>query len=378
MPENKVYTAIGLMSGTSLDAVDAGLIETDGRGFVRPLGFVSLPYEEGTRAQIRACYGIKDRADPRVQKAETIVAMEHAKAVKALLQKMRRDAGSIDLIGFHGQTIYHAPKDGVTHQIGDADLLAAETGIHVVADFRSADVKAGGEGAPLAPIYHCARVRSAMIDRPVVVLNIGGVSNATWIGAGDDDVLAFDCGPGNALMDDWAQRHTGQRYDVDGALGAKGRAQDDLVNAWFEHEYFKRVPPKSMDRDQWDIAGLGELTSKLQSVSSEDGAATFLKFTAEAIVRSVEFMPEVPKHWYACGGGRHNKALMTYLGKRLSEEGFGKLHSVDDLGWDGDATEAECFAYLGVRSVLGLPISFPTTTNAPTPMTGGVLHKAKR
>lgn len=373
MAENKVYTAIGLMSGTSLDAVDAALIETDGHGFVRPLDFISIPYDEQTRAEIRACYGIKDRSDEKVKKAETIVAMEHAKAVKALLQKTGRDAASIDLIGFHGQTIYHAPRDGVTHQIGDAQFLASETGIDVVADFRSADVNAGGEGAPLAPLYHWARIHSAKQDFPVVVLNIGGVSNATWLGAGADDIMAFDCGPGNALMDDWAQRHTGQRYDEDGKLAASGSARDDFVQEWLSHEYFARPAPKSMDRDQWDIAGLGQLSSELNNISSADGAATFLKFTVEAIVKGVELMPTLPKHWYACGGGRHNKALMKALSARLNDCGYGKLHSVDDLGWNGDATEAECFAYLGVRSRLGEFISLPTTTNVPQKMTGGVL-----
>ncbi len=375
MMDKKVYTAIGLMSGTSLDAVDCALIETDGYEFVRPLDFVSLSYDEETRAQIRACYGQKSRDIPQVVETERIVALEHAKAIKALLEKAGRDADTIDLIGFHGQTIYHAPKDGITIQIGDADFLARETGIDVVADFRSADVKAGGEGAPLAPLYHRARIHSAQQEFPVVVLNIGGVSNVTWIGAKADEIMAFDCGPGNALMDDWAKRHTGQPYDKDGALAASGMAQDDLVRDWLHHDYFKKAPPKSMDRDQWDIAGLGRLSHELNSISSADGAATFLKFTVEAIVTSAAFMPETPKHWYACGGGRHNKALMRALEARLAQEGLGALHSVDMLGWDGDATEAECFAYLGVRSLLGEFISLPATTNVPQKITGGQMHK---
>ncbi len=374
MVEKTIYTTIGLMSGTSLDAVDAALIQTDGDRFVKPLDFVSIPYDPAIRAKIRACFGQKDRSAPMVREAETIVAQEHVKGVKALLEKSGLPASAIDMIGFHGQTIFHAPKDGITHQIGDADLLARETGIDVVADFRSNDVKAGGEGAPLAPIYHWARIHSDVKEFPVVVLNIGGVSNVTWIGAKDADIMAFDTGPGNALMDDWAQRHTGQPYDKDGALASRGTARDDLLEQWFAHAYFQRIPPKSMDRDQWDIAGLGKLSSELSDISAEDGAATFLKFSAEAIVRSAVFMPEAPKHWYACGGGRHNKALMTYLRARLKEEGLGELHSVDELGWDGDATEAECFAYLAVRSRLGLPISFPSTTNSQKPLTGGALH----
>ncbi len=375
MTDKKVYTAIGLMSGTSLDAVDAALIETDGYDYVRPLDFVSIPYEEAVRAEIRACYGLTNRDAPQVAAAEKIFAREHIKAVRALLQKSKREASAIDLIGFHGQTIYHAPKDGITLQIGDADMLARETGIDVVADFRSADVAAGGEGAPLAPLYHRARIHGAKQDFPVVVLNIGGVSNVTWIGARESDIMAFDCGPGNALMDDWAKRHTGQPYDKDGARAASGQARDDLVQVWLRHDYFKKAPPKSMDRDQWDIAGLGRLSHALNNIGAADGAATFLTFTTEAIVASAAFMPDKPKHWYACGGGRHNKALMDYLGARLMREGLGDLHAVDALGWDGDATEAECFAYLGVRAKLGEFISLPATTNAPRPMTGGVLFR---
>jgi anhydro-N-acetylmuramic acid kinase len=375
MAENKVYTAIGLMSGTSLDAVDAALIETDGYSYIKPLSFISLPYEESIRAEIRACYGQKDRSAPVVQAAEKIVATEHVKAVKALLDHAKITASDVDLIGFHGQTIYHAPKDGVTHQIGDASLLAQEAGIDVVADFRSNDVKLGGEGAPLAPLYHWARIHSAKQEFPVVVLNIGGVSNSTWLGANDDEIMAFDCGPGNALMDDWVQRHTGKRYDEDGRLAESGATKTELVEEWLQHDYFARPAPKSMDRDQWDIAGLGKLTHELNELSIEDGAATFLKFTVEAIVKGVEQMPSPPKHWYACGGGRHNKALMKHLAQRLSELGYGALHSVDDLGWDGDATEAECFGYLAVRSKLGLFLSLPTTTNTPAPCTGGVYYK---
>jgi anhydro-N-acetylmuramic acid kinase len=374
--DNRLYTAVGLMSGTSLDGVDAALIETDGRDIVRPLDFMTIPYTLEDRELIRPCYGIRERHSPKIAEAERLLTLRHAEAVKALLQKAGRNARDIDLIGFHGQTIFHAPKDGVTVQIGDAALLARETGIDVVADFRSADVKAGGEGAPLAPLYHAARIKSADVTLPVAILNIGGVANVTWIGPDETRIVAFDTGPGNALMDDWAKQRTGQLYDQDGKLAAAGTPRLELVRAWLEHPYFARPAPKSMDRDQWDIAGLGRLTTGLQELSTEDGAATFLRFTAEAIVRSVASMPEKPKRWYACGGGRHNKALMAYLRGRLQEEGYGELGSVDDLGWDGDATEAECFAYLGVRSVLGLPISLPGTTGVPRPMTGGVLTKA--
>lgn len=375
MEQNKIYTAIGLMSGTSLDGVDAALIETDGQGVVRPLGFVSIPYTADDRAVIRPCFGMTDRDAPQVRAAETLITMRHAEAVHQLLDRTGRSAADIDLIGFHGQTIFHAPKDRITIQIGDGALLARRTGIDVVYDFRSADVAAGGEGAPLAPLYHAARIRAAGSDFPVALLNIGGVANVTWVGAGDNDIIAFDTGTGNALMDDWAKTRTGQLFDKDGRLAAAGAPDLAIVAQWMRHEYFDRLPPKSLDRDQWDIAALGALTQEMAGVSTENGAATLLEFTVQGIVRSARFMPETPKCWYACGGGRHNKALMAALGTRLAAEKLGMLSTVEALGWDGDATEAECFAYLSVRSLRGQPISLPGTTNAPAPMTGGRLAR---
>jgi anhydro-N-acetylmuramic acid kinase len=363
MEKPKVHTVIGLMSGTSLDGVDCALLETDGADFVAPKGFLSVPYTDSERAVIRAAFGQKDRSEAVVKAAEAIVTDAHIAAVKQMGAKA-------DLIGFHGQTIYHAPKDGITIQIGDGARMANELGMDVVDDFRSNDVKQGGEGAPLAPLYHAARIKSGAVKLPAVILNIGGVANVTYIDA--ENILAFDCGPGNALMDDWVLKRTGRRYDEDGKLAAQGKPLDDCLEAWLSHPYFSRVPPKSLDRDQWDIAALGELARDMDGVSDADGAATLLSFTIETIARAVEHMPHEPKGWYACGGGRHNKALMKQLNERLG----GSVHSVDDIGWDGDATEAECFGYLAVRSLLGLPISLPTTTGVPLPVTGGTLHRA--
>ncbi len=371
MTAHKVYTAIGLMSGTSLDGVDAALIETDGQGFVKPLDFITIPYQQDVRDIIRPAYGIRDKADARLLEPVRVSTKAHIEAVKALLKKSGRTAEEIDLIGYHGQTVYHAPKNGVTVQIGDGALMAKECGIDVVDDFRSYDVSQGGEGAPLAPAYHAARVRSAGIALPIVILNIGGVANVTWIGEGENDLIAFDCGPGNALMDDWMLKRTGARYDEDGKCAGAGRVNQNLLKAWMGHDYFTRKPPKSLDRDQWDIAALGQVSKEMDAMSTEDGAATLLEFTAEGIVKSLEHMPSRPNTWYVCGGGRHNKALMARLNEKLG----GAVESVDDLGWDGDATEAECFAYLAVRSLLGLPLSFPGTTGVKKPASGGVLHK---
>lgn len=364
--QKEIYKAVGLMSGTSLDGVDAALIETDGQDYTKALAFHYIPYDEQDRAQIRACFGRWDREAEGIKAAEQLITHKHAEAVKALLQKENLKPEEIDLIGFHGQTIFHAPAEGLTIQLGDGKLLADETGIDVIYDFRTNDVLNGGEGAPLAPVYHRALAKSAGITPPFAILNIGGVANVTWIGVEEDDILAFDTGPGNALMDDWMQRRTGQRYDKDGAMAASGTPIKALLEQWLEHPYFSRVPPKSLDRDEWDIAALGRLVDKLGRASIADGAATLLHFTVESILKSRTHMPEEPSVWYVCGGGRQNKALMALLSKEIN------VKSIDELGWNGDAVEAECFAYLAVRSKLGLPLSFPKTTGVPKPLKGGV------
>jgi len=349
--EKKVYRAIGLMSGTSLDGVDCALIETDGHGYVKPLGFITEPYDDDLRDRLRGCFGQQD--------APSDVVRDMTLAHAAIVKKMGESA---DVMGFHGQTIYHAPDDGVTVQIGDGALLAAETGMDVVCDMRSADVAAGGQGAPLAPAYHMARILSAGVELPVAILNIGGVGNVTYID--EKYVLAFDTGPGNALMDDFVQKHTGARFDEGGKLALSGAIRSELLECWLEHSYFKELPPKSLDRDEWDVSGLDD------GVSIEDGLATLQRFTVESILQSRNFMKESPKAWYACGGGRHNKGMMAALSEELP------MHSVDELGWDGDATEAECFGYLAVRSLLGEPLSFPGTTGVGEALSGGVLFEA--
>ncbi len=361
----KLYRAIGLMSGTSLDGVDAALIETDGVDHVQVLGFVSAPYEEAERAEIRRAFGLSDRADPLVQRAEALVTQKHIAALE--------QAGwQADVIGFHGQTICHAPDEGVSIQIGDARAMADALGIDVVHDFRSADVAAGGQGAPLAPLYHRARVKAAgaAVAQPCAVFNIGGVANVTYIDG--EDILAFDTGPGNALMDDWVKLRTGAPYDEGGALAARGQVVEAMLERWLAHPYFTAQPPKSLDRNEWDIADFGQLAQGMDGVNTEDGAATLLEFTVRTIAGATRFVPAEPKAWYVCGGGRHNTALMQALAERLS----GDVHDVSALGWNGDATEAECFAYLAVRSLLGKPLSLPSTTGVKAPMSGGGLAKA--
>ena len=357
------------MSGTSLDGIDAAIVETDGVDVAVPGPALGVPYDAQTRALLRAAlsdaqtvaagapvpYSIRD-AEKRLTEA-------HAEAVKALLHKARLAPSDISLIGFHGQTILHRPEQRWTCQIGDGALLARLTGIDVVNDFRSADVKAGGQGAPLVPLYHAALLRKATaIVPPVVMVNIGGVANVTYVSG--DTVLAFDTGPGNAPIDDWAHRHTGKPIDEGGALARAGRVHDKILLQMLDSQYFTRVPPKSLDRMDFGmdmVSGLG----------AEDGAATLTAFTAAAIARAREHFPEPATTWIVCGGGRHNRTLMDQLRAHLNAP----VLTAEDAGWDGDFIEAQAFAYLAVRSVRGLPLSLPTTTGVAQPMTGGKLHK---
>ena len=352
--------ALGLMSGTSMDGIDAALIETDGEAQLKRVAFLTEPYDPGFRAQLAHAVALT-RADAALEEELT---RRHAAAVKALLRDARTGEESVAVIGFHGHTIFHAPLERRTVQIGDGALLAKLTGIAVVNDFRSADVAAGGEGAPFAPVFH--RAIAARLDKPLAVLNVGGVANVTWIGR-DGALRAFDTGPGNALIDDWAHSHTGRPIDEGGRLAAAGRVEERLLALMMQDGYFERRPPKSLDRNHFRSA-----PAMLAELGPEDGAATLTHFTAMAAAAALPHLPERPLRWLVTGGGRHNPALMAALRARLGAP----VDPIEAIGWDGDAIEAEAFAYMAVRSRKGLPISFPETTGAPRPMTGGRFHPA--
>lgn len=358
--------AIGLMSGTSADGIDAAMLETDGEMVVRPLGFVAIPYCDETRARIRAATHAALQCEapgphPLIDAVAEELTILHAEAVEALLSKVDVPRGGVGVIGFHGQTVAHRPDRGWTWQIGDGALLAGKTRINVVHDFRSADVAVGGQGAPLLPVYHRALVAAAGVPFPVAILNLGGVGNVTWIGDGENDMIAFDTGPANGLIDDWMLRHTGRAIDEGGALAATGRVHDDVLAKLCDKPWFDLAPPKSLDRHDFT-------TVPCEGLSAADGAATLTAFTAETVRLSLTHMPVAPLQWLVTGGGRHNATLMAMLAERL-----GEVRSVDEFGWNGDAMEAEGFAYMSVRSLKGLPISFPGTTGVPRPLTGGVL-----
>ncbi len=362
------WHAVGMMSGTSLDGVDVALIETDGKDFVRRGPSRTYPYTDRERSilvdALASARGLLDRdaRPPELAAAEAIVTERHAQAFAAFLESTGVVAEDIAVVGFHGQTVLHRPDAGLTVQIGAGEDLARRIGRPVMFDLRAADVSSGGQGAPLVPVYHRA-LAGALPDRPLAILNIGGVANITWIGA-DGDLIAFDTGPGGALVDDWVRRCTGgrERFDADGALAQRGSANEGVVRFFLDHDYFAAAPPKSLDRDTffWDL---------VEWMSPEDGAATLTAMSAGAVATALEHLPARPVRIIACGGGRRNNALMREIEMRSGVETV----RAEAAGFDGDSLEAEAWAYLAVRAALGLPITFPGTTGVPKPLTGGVL-----
>ncbi len=360
----EVQKVIGLMSGTSLDGVDAALLDTDGESVARPGPSLTITYDKETRALLKGA--LEDARNVAqgapvphaIRDAERQLTEAHAEAVWALLAQAGLKPDQIGLIGFHGQTILHRPERHWTWQIGDGALLARLTGIDVVNDFRSADVKAGGQGAPLVPLYHAALVRKAGLGGPVAVVNIGGVANVTYISG--DTVLAFDTGPGNAPIDDWMQRHHGVAVDQDGAFAATGKVNVAALDKMLAHAFFARRPPKSLDRMDFGM-------DAVEHLSPQDGAATLAAFTAASLAKAREYFPDPATTWVVAGGGRHNKFLMGQLKARVNAP----VIAAEEAGWNGDALEAEAFAYLAMRSKKGLPLSLPTTTGVQQPMSGG-------
>jgi len=360
---------LGFMTGTSLDAVDMAVLETDGETISAfgPAGERKL--SEATRdimleATRQALAWPRGAPEPAIfAQAATAGAEEHFAAAEELLAANGLGWSDIDLIGMHGQTVLHErPQEGRvgrTVQLGDAALLARKSGVAVAHDFRTADVAAGGEGAPLAPIYHLARARASGLAAPLAVLNVGGVANVTFW-SGGDDIAAFDTGPGNGMIDLMVQARGAGRFDDKGMYASVGRVNEGVLSGLLGHPYFKAPPPKSLDRFDFSL-------ESLEPLELEDAAATLVAFMAEAVRLGFETMGENPTEVVVCGGGRHNPEIMKALAQRLPMP----VRTAEDHGWRGDSIEAEAFAYLAARTANGLPISFPKTTGVPAPMTGG-------
>ena len=355
--------ALGAMSGTSLDGVDAAVVVTDGD---RIHGFGETgyrPYSNAERAILRAALG-RMPGEPGVAAAAEVVETAHAELLSGF--------AGIDLVGFHGQTLAHRPDDRLTHQAGDGAVLAEALDLPVVWDFRTADVTLGGQGAPLAPFFHFACARWIRAEAPIALLNIGGVANLTWVDPSrpvpeaDGALLAFDTGPGNAPLDDFVMRRTGRARDENGQLAASGRVDRAAVDWLLERPYFYKVPPKSLDRD--DFAGLAEAVAHL---SDADGAATLAFAVAASVAQGLAHCPTVPARVLVTGGGRRNPAIMAMLARATEIE----VAPVEEAGLDGDMLEAQAFAYLAVRVARGWPTSAPGTTGVAAPVGGGRLSR---
>ena len=359
---SEALDVVGLMAGTSVDGIDATWVTTDGETLTRRGLGGTFPYRPETLAGIREAIATgawTATSRGALAPLERLIAEDHAAAVAALLRDgARRPA----LLGFHGQTVFHDPAAGVSLQLGDAAALAALSGIDTVHDFRSADVARGGEGAPLAPIYQCAVLERLTVPEPALALNLGGVGNIG--GAIDGTMIGFDTGPGNALMDDLVRARTGRAYDEGGALAARGRPDPGIVRAVLDDPFFTRPPPRSLDRQAFAAS---PALAALSSLPLPDALATLAAITVTATVRSLAFLPRMPRTLVVGGGGQHNRTVIGGLRQAFD----GEVHRADDLGLPGDLLEAELVAFLAVRHRRGLPTTFPSTTGVDAPCCGG-------
>ena len=363
------------MSGTSMDGVDSSIVETDGQTITK-LGenhFKEYPgWLKLKMRQLIANVQEQKIDEFYLKEVERDITKIHAEVVEELLINANLRAGEVDIIGFHGHTIDHRPQDKFTWQIGDGKFLAEKTKIDVICNFRENDIKLGGQGAPLLPLYHKAIVPSELY--PAAVVNIGGVSNITYID--DKNLIAFDTGPGNALIDDIIFENTGRHFDEEGKVAMAGRVLDDLLLPMLDNLYFSRKPPKSLDRNQFQKIVVSMLGGKFKEATFANKVTTLSEFTVHAIAKANQHLPLTPKNWLICGGGVHNKYIMG----RLKESLPGSVKPINKINKDLNVNfiEAQGFAFLAVRSLLGLPLTYASTTGVKTDSqsaTGGVLFR---
>ncbi len=353
-----------------MDGIDVALLRTDGESICEPGPSSFFEYGAKKRKLLQCALddavGVSDR-DSRIgclNEAETLVTNAHVECVQQFLSDHKLSTSDIDVIGFHGQTVLHRPEEALTVQIGDGVALAQQAGIDVVYDMRANDMVHGGQGAPLIPVYHQALAKGASFDQerhdPIAFVNIGGISNITYVG---DELLAFDCGPGNALIDQWVMQQIGISYDQGGMIAAEGQIDEKLVAEYLAHPFFDRDLPKSLDRNDFSLpeASYGNVETVARSLA---------RVTAESIMASTNVLPSPPKVWIICGGGRKNPHIMADLAE-LAVNHEARVSLAEDFGLNGDMLEAEAWGFLAVRSIKGLPLTFPGTTGVSHPIAGG-------
>lgn len=387
--QTKIYTSIGLMSGTSMDGVDAAIVQTDGEKILSYGANHFKAYPGWLKLKMRKLIadvqserpeaGGKRQEDMEsktlntyLNEVEKDITKFHVEVVEELLINADLRPREVDVIGFHGHTVDHRPQDKFTWQIGDGKFLAEKTKINVVGNFRENDIKMGGQGAPLLPLYHKAIVPKDKY--PAAVVNIGGVSNITYID--EQNLIAFDTGPGNALIDDIIFENTGRHFDEEGKVAQAGKLNEELLQFLLGNLYFERKPPKSLDRNQFASQVKSLLEGKFANMPFANKVTTLSEFTVQAIAKAIDHLPSDPKNWFVCGGGVHNKFMMD----RLKEVLYGKVKKISAVNknLNADFIEAQGFAFLAVRSVMGLPLTYSTTTGVVSNSghaTGGVLFR---
>ncbi len=366
-----MLTALGLMSGTSMDGIDIALLKTNGEIIESfgPTQFTPYPIElrniiEHALIEAKQIQNRFDRPG-QLSHVEGAITKAHIEAIKSFLSNQRISVEALDIIGFHGQTVRHDPEKSLTIQLGIGPQIHKFFGVPVVYDLRAHDVENGGQGAPLVPVYHTALADFSRIPRPAVIVNIGGVANVTWIGH-RGELLAFDTGPGNALIDDWVNKHTGKLMDIDGLIAGAGRVNQDRLATLMRHPFFDIRPPKSLDRGDFNY-------QPVERLSLEDGAATLTAFTAHSLASSIKHMPEFPRIWVLTGGGVSNPVFCGMFKHAIQNYGVTEVRLAHELGWNTNFIEAQAFAYLATRSMKKYPITFPGTTGVEQPLSGGVV-----
>lgn len=368
-----LMTAIGLMSGTSMDGIDVALVRTDGERIVERGPFLGIAYDPVFRQSLKQALEeaktirVRQERPGHLARIERELTLRHAAAVRAFLDANGLLPERIDVIGFHGQTVLHRPDDALTVQLGVGGLLARETGISVVYDMRAKDMEHGGQGAPLVPAYHAALAAGlAQSDETICFVNIGGISNLTAISPAGD-IRAYDSGPGNTLIDQWVEAEAGVPYDQGGRIASEGQVLQALARRYLDHPFFTGASRRSLDRNDFTPPQRGE-------AELSDGARTLAHVAAASIIQSAGHLEPFPALFVICGGGRLNGVIMQDLTALAGARGA-RVIVAEEANLNGDAMEAEAWAYLAVRSLKGLPLTFPGTTGVRQPVTGGILAR---